>query len=282
MKTIELRRESSGLRATVLPDYGAMIAGLSLKGIDILHMNREMLGLGNVLSGGIPLLFPFAGKSPGDAMVFANREYAMPMHGFAKDLPFVLTEAEPHRCRLVFKDAEMTRIYYYPFRYRFFIDYELDEEGLVTTAIVENTDENAMPIAIGFHPYFRTTDKRSALLSLPVRDYYDYTACGLNGQPVAARLDGDPSLADLYDHVFYSGPGPKMRLDNRADGYQAEIVGDETFAVVTLSTGHRDASCIEPWQSFPNALGRTELVQSVRSGETRRFSYRIRLTAPYS
>ncbi len=275
MKKVELHHDVSGLRAVVLPDYGAMVAELSLNGVDLLHMNYEMLGIGNVLAGGIPLLFPFAGKSLDDAMIFHNRKYAMPMHGFAKDLPFALIEAEAQRCRLALEDNDMTRTYYYPFRYCLAIEYELDGDALAITASIKNNDENAIPFALGFHPYFRTTDKQSALLSLPARDYYDYTACGLNGTPVAARLESDPSLADLYDHVFYQNQGARIRLDNPHDRYRAEIVGDKTFAIVTLSTSHPNASCIEPWQAFPNALGRTEFLQSVHPGETRSFFCRI-------
>jgi galactose mutarotase-like enzyme len=274
MNKITITDKKSDLSAVILPSFGAMVSELKIGEINVLSMNYQMLGLGNVLAGGIPVLFPFAGKTLNDTIVFNEKSYTMPMHGFAKDMPFNIVSQQTNACSLVLSANETITANYFPFDFDLIITYTIDGGSIVTSAEIKNKSQESFPIGIGFHPYFLTTRKAETTFNFNLKHFYDYTN-GLESVPVQGIIESDLKLEKKYDHVFYDQAGLNMSIQNPNDGYEADITTDNSFNIATISTGANNASCLEPWQSFPNVLHRNEYWQWVPVNKSLQFSYKI-------
>lgn len=86
MKGLWLRR--GGLSCLVLPQYGGMVGGVWLGERPVLRLEEGLLGRREALAGGIPLLFPFAGRCAGERVLIDGTHCPMPMHGFVRNHGF--------------------------------------------------------------------------------------------------------------------------------------------------------------------------------------------------
>ena len=143
--------------AGVLPDFGGMVSQLRIDGVDVLFINESLLGIGNVLAGGIPVLFPFAGRCAGNEAFFRDRLYTMPPHGFVKERAFAQKRRWDSGCELYLESSADT-LRLYPYAFALTLRYELVEDALKTTVLLKNCEKVSMPFALGFHPYFRMSD----------------------------------------------------------------------------------------------------------------------------
>lgn len=152
MSLAELSLEHAGVVARVAPGRGAIVTALAVGGRDVLFMDRETLAdPGRSVRGGIPLLFPFAGRLDGDRLVHAGT--AMKQHGFARNKAWTVTDQAPGRLRLALADDAETRAVY-PHAFRLEQTVLLLGDGLQLELLVHNTGREPMPIAPGWHPYF--------------------------------------------------------------------------------------------------------------------------------
>lgn len=265
MRCIELKRGNLG--CLVLPEYGGMVGGLWIDAVQVLRMDKGLLGVGNVLAGGIPLLFPFASRCRDGQIELSGRRYFMPMHGFVKDLPFTVERQQSDECVLGLDVSA-----YPPYAMTVTLTYRLTEQALFTELTAHNFGRIALPIALGFHPYFRVEDRRAARLKVGLDQYWDY----LLNPPRRGALVGAPDLTRDWDHVFV-GDGVNAQLDCPAEGYTARLSADLTFQAVTLCTTQPGAVCVEPWQGLPDALNQG-CARWLGPGCRERFTYRIALT----
>jgi len=273
MKSIVISNER--IQAEILPDFGGMVARLRINGADVLRMDEGLLGVSNTLAGGIPFLFPFVSATPGREAEFKGKKYTMPMHGFAKDLPFDTVRAEDKLCEIRLTSSEVTR-HFYPYEFDLRLIYEIEGDGLKTTMAVKNTGEGEMPYAAGFHPYFLTPDRSKTKFAFGLKEYWNYLAMDESGKPTHGMLEGELHLKDKHDTVFFNGC-PDCEIICEEPAYRARIECGETLNVITICTTQKDASCIEPWQARPGAAHRREECRKLKPGEQQVCAYTIRL-----
>lgn len=276
MKKIEISNER--IHAEILPDFGGVLAHLQINGTEILRMNENMLGVANVLAGGIPLLFPFASATAGNEAKFRGRSYTMPMHGFAKDLPFDVVRAEPGLCELRLLSSEVTRRYY-PYEFDLRLIYTIVGAELHTLLAVQNTGEGEMPFAAGFHPYFRMPDRSKSRFRFGLKEYWNYLDCDANGLPRHGVIGGDLHLKDDHDTVFWNGC-PDCEIICEAPDYRVRLQCAGAFDVITLCTTQAGAACVEPWQARPDAAHRPQECRRLQPGEAGRYEYILQLESP--
>jgi galactose mutarotase-like enzyme len=149
----ELLIERDGVSARVAPARGAIVTALNVAGRDVLFMDRgTLLDAGKSVRGGIPLLFPFAGRLDGDRLAHAGT--LMKQHGFARNKPWAIVERRGDSLRLALEDDADTRRAY-PHQFRIEQAVTLLPRGLQIGLTIRNKGETPMPIAPGWHPYFR-------------------------------------------------------------------------------------------------------------------------------
>ena len=174
---ILLHDEEAGIEAAIAPDKGGELSGLRLQHqgnwVETIYLARDYSPRQG-WTGKAPLLWPATGRNfPPDliarresgevihdgAWTHGGKRYEMPIHGFARDLPWrverVDATADQATARLSLHDTSETRKFY-PFGFLLEVTYTVADGSLAITyrvvASQQNTD--AMPFSIGNHITF--------------------------------------------------------------------------------------------------------------------------------
>src|SRR5690349_16825986 len=104
----ELTIEQAGVAASVAPARGAIVTALRVAGRDVLFMDRgTLLDPAKSVRGGIPILFPFAGRLANDTLLHAGT--TLKQHGFARNRPWTVIERTPTSLRCALDDDAASR-----------------------------------------------------------------------------------------------------------------------------------------------------------------------------
>lgn len=269
MSALFLENEEGTLRAEIVPALGGMIAQLYLEGKELLHIDRQRLQTAPMAAGGIPILFPFASRTADDSYLLNGKRYGMPMHGLVKNDVFAVSSVQGDQVTLWLENSPSWREQYYPFDFRLAVTYRLESNCLETVFAVTNRSLDPMPHSLGWHPYFRATDKKQTSLWQDMQIHYDYVH----------HID-EPGfeLADLsrhWDDVFHSPRKGGFVFADPADGYRVRCVADPEFEALVVCSWLEESICVEPWCGLPNSINSGRLLKWVAAGETR--EYRVKL-----
>ncbi len=243
-----------------------------------------------------PVLFPFIGVQQNGGFFYESRFYAMPKHGFARDLEFTPLRSERSSALFALSDSEETRKVY-PFPFRFEIGYALEGPALSVEYRVYNTGDGPMYFYIGGHTAYNCP-------LLPEERFEDYEVRFSQEEHTKRLLLRDDGMfegtAPLFDgasvlplnHELFSVDAvvpEKLRsrsvtLKSRRSGrgVQLDFDGFETCAVWS-PRGEAPFVCLEPWNGRAPAVGENnELTEKpgilrLGAGETYRVSHRISL-----
>lgn len=220
--------------------------------------------------GGNPLLFPFLGRHRVEGRIGEWRDSAgvvraLPMHGFARDLPFSPTlDIDGRGVRLTLTDNEDTRKQY-PFGFRFEAEYRfVDSRTLDVTLATANTGDAPLPYYAGHHFYFAVphTLRGETTLELPPTVRHRQLEDG----SISAPEPGEPRYtldeARIHDrfHCLQGVPSQPVRLTCAPLGKRIEIdlnrPGSVPWYAVTswTETDRSDFYCVEPWLGLPDAI----------------------------
>ena len=86
----------------------------------------------------------------------------MPMHGLVKNDVFAVGETGENRARLWLENSPSWKAQYYPFDFRLEVEYRLEKNSLTVLFGIENRGDEAMPHYLGWHPFFKSTDKKGS------------------------------------------------------------------------------------------------------------------------
>lgn len=115
-----------------------------------------------------PVLFPFVGALKDSKFIYDGKTYDFKLkHGFARDNEFEVSDKGENFIEFVFSSNEET-IKYYPFNFKFFMRYILNEKTLKIEYRVVNIGNKDMYFSLGAHPAFSMPVGNGIELS----DYY--------------------------------------------------------------------------------------------------------------
>ena len=140
-----------GVHVEVVPARGALVTAVRVDNTDLLYLDRATLEdpTKNV-RGGIPLLFPFAGKLVEETFTLANTK--MKQHGFARNRAWAVTERDAASVQMTLTaDADTRAQWPYDFTAHHTVMVVPDGVQLALT-LIAGTD--ALPVSPGWHPYF--------------------------------------------------------------------------------------------------------------------------------
>jgi aldose 1-epimerase len=182
----------------------------------------------------------------------------------------------------------------YPFLLDTSVTYEVLDDGLDVTHVIENLSDAAAPVAVGAHPYFRIGDVPTAdlMLTVPASTRFELDDSLL---PVAEHpVDGDYDLRegrvlgeiDLNVTLGSLPAGPNSSVLTAPDGRSLEVWQDESFGFVQVYTprnfpglgGERHAVAIEPMTAAPDAFNSGLGLQWVEPGSSVTARWGIRFT----
>ena len=289
-----IKLQSGSATAEILPQRGALISRLYLPNYgDVLWMPNDFQTKKNDWpGGGLPFLFPFAGRVQHDGQVYqyglGTEIFPMPLHGFSWSADWKLLEINPSSAKLLLKaTSETKRIY--PFEFSVVMRILLSDNKINLTVEITNHGpapqftNQKMPVAIGWHPYF-TLANQATRLTLAAKSVHRVTQQGMAG--------------DKLNASDYLGAGPwnlpKQELNSLILGdlleERAELIRQDRRIVlecfpkdlfnyfVTWSNAPSDFLCIEPWMSQPNAVATPTGCRWLASSES--LSAQLTITAP--
>ncbi len=139
----------------IIPDI-CLVSHFQVGAWQVLYRPMET---GNVQRWGLPLMIPnFSRLKNG---IFQEKHTTLPIHGFGRTLPWIVTEQDDTRLSMQLNSSDATRPSY-PYEFTFTAAIAAGEKTLTYTLTMENRSEEVMPIAPGFHPYFAVAQQDKA------------------------------------------------------------------------------------------------------------------------
>ena len=254
LETLRLEDESTGSFVLLAPARGGMVTRFVAGAEPVLFLDETTLAdPGKSVRGGIPILFPIAGKLPGDRYEVGGRTFPMKQHGFARDLPWAVLEestTDGASVTLGLEATDATRAQY-PFEFALRYTYRLRGGVLSVEQRFENRGDTPMPLHPGLHPYFRVPDASKS----GVRIDTDATRALDNrtGREVPVTLPIE--LAGREVDLFLLDHHPRQTTLHRPSLAAVRIAfGEEQALLVVWTLPGRDFVCVEPWRAFPGGL----------------------------
>jgi galactose mutarotase-like enzyme len=254
-------------RVELIPSRGALVTRMSVGGDELLYLDEStVVDPAKNVRGGIPVLFPSAGKLPGDTYPVGRQAYSLPQHGFARKLPWTVRQSEEDLLVVGLTSSAQT-LSQFPWRFDAQLTFSLEGSQLVIDFDVENQDTRPLPVHLGFHPYFFVPQSSKAASSVATAA----TRAWDNRQGKVVPFTGLDLTADevdlhLLDHaeagtVLHRGPG-------RRPVHLSWSLEFQRLVVWTLQG--KDFVCVEPWTASAGALATGQGLIAVAPGE--RFS----------
>ena len=300
-KAVTLTKDLASL--AILPDRGGLLRKLTLvssrgEPVEILWAASDFDATGSGWPmGGMPLLFPFAGRvfHEGQPLRYAlgGEVRHMPLHGFAYGLPWEVLSETPSSltCRLT--DSPGTHALY-PFGFVLETHYTLEAHSLEVKVEIESRGAlepslGAMPVAPGWHPFFRMPFRPLSRLSECVLETSAQHKVRVTQQGAAGKsapfpedaAEKEPRLSDaLYRNLILANhTSPSVRVQDRDSKLTLEIQWDPADAmryVVLWSREGEGFYCVEPWMGLPDPLAAGHRVTWLEKGE--RFSFKTKIS----
>jgi len=246
--------------AQIVPHRGAIVTSLAVGPRQILYLDRETFkDPAKNVRGGIPVLFPFAGKLNDGR--FQPAGTTMNQHGFGRNLPWRLVEQLPELVRVALLSGNETRSQY---PYKFVAEQSLMvlPHGLQLELLICNMDTQPMPVSPGWHPYFScpANQKEKITTSVPGLDIsqfsgekeFDFGAVAPQNGRASFRIPGLGTIALSFN--------PRMRH------------------LQFWSLAGKDFVCIEPFTGPNNTINTNQRID-IPPGEARTFWMRIEIIA---
>lgn len=248
----------------------------------------------NKIRGGNPLLFPFLGRHRVDGQIGRWRDpdgvvRDLPMHGFARDLPFTAQpDADGRAITMTLLSSDATRAGY-PFAFRFAATYRLvDSHTLDVELVTSNLGDTPLPYYAGHHFYFALphAERGATVLDLPPTQRRHQQEDGSISAPETG--DARYTLADarIHDrfHCFDGVPAAPLRITMPGRRHAIEIdlqrPGSIPWYAVTTWTEatQSDFYCVEPWLGLPDAIHNGLGLRHLAPGATETAALRLRVT----
>lgn len=285
---------ASGATAKILSNFGfncySFQPSLGGEPIEVLWSAPDFSsGQSKPSHSGIPILFPFPGRLRGSHLNYQGQTYPLgsddglgnAIHGFVLNRPWRVIEHLPQRATGEFHASidEPGLLRRWPADFRLTVSYEVAGNSLNCQIDVHNPGANALPFALGTHPYFcvplgRGGKAADCRVTVPARAYWELQDMLPSGSKLPA--DGARDLADglrfeqmKFDDVFTdlsSAAGiVRTEINDPHTGRILELTFDDAFAqCVVYNPPHREAICIEPYTAAPDAF--TLEAQGVKTG----------------
>ena len=218
------------------PDRGGIITSLILGGKEILYMDREtLLDTSKSVRGGIPILFPNAGPIEGSQFP------ELKQHGFARTSSAWKCEMQEQEFIETLRANEATKRVF-PFDFELRMRGKLEDNGsfTLTQEVLNLAPNQAMPVAMGLHPYFKVPDaeKRNITFDFPGDDVAEAQA--------QTWMDGGMIALD--------NPTAPLRITLPTIGTLVMNFSKEYEKIWIWSLPGKDFICIEPMMREPGGF----------------------------
>jgi galactose mutarotase-like enzyme len=261
--------------AEVAPSRGGIVTRFAVGSDEILYLDpKTLIDRTQKVRGGIPVLFPIAGRLQDDRYQAKGRSYPMRQHGLARQARWSVINVEEAHLTMEFRsDAATQASFPYAFSYRLTVDIgRAGYRSLVLESAIENLGDEPMPVHMGLHPYFLVPelDKERCFLELAGHKVYD----NVHGEQRVWTGEADLTLPEVDLH--FSDITSGQATLHVAGKQPRRLTFTEPYSAVALWTvSLKDFVCVEPWSAPADALNTGVGLITVQPGETRRGEFVI-------
>jgi aldose 1-epimerase len=287
--SVQLIDKSSGAAAQILVGLGLNCYSfrpmLDGQQVEVLWSEPDFAtGTQRPSGSGIPLMFPFPGRLRGKSLDYEEKTYGLnsgdvagnAIHGYVLDRPWRIIEQAPNQLTAQFQasidDAE--RLACWPADYIVTATYAIHDNTLTLDVLIENpTSSCALPFGFGTHPYFRipldgrttqsSEQSEQCTVRVPAASYWELVDMLPNGEKLrcdpahdlsSGKLFVETQLDDVLTDLTSKDGRISTEIKDASSGRSITMTFDDTFEqCVVYNPPHREAFCIEPITSVPNA-----------------------------
>lgn len=242
-----------------------------------------------------PILFPNVGKTYQNQILIDGTVYPTSQHGFARDQVFTCVESSADEALLMLEASKETKKVY-PYEFKLYIHYRLQEKELKVEWRVENCDERTMYFTIGGHPAFRFSrrgeKKEDYVLKFPGKETLTYslldpaTGTGRPETQYVLKLTDEifPLTEEMFakDALIFDDSQIEEAWICHKDGTPYVGIRGEGFANFGIwSVKDAPFVCLEPWAGrcddygFAEDISRKKGIISLRAKDIFVKSYNI-------
>jgi aldose 1-epimerase len=318
MKTVDnvevvvLADDTRGMEVLIAPSLGMNSYSFTIHGKQV--MWAPFTSPANVQGAsmyGNPLLWPWANRIDGMSYTFEGRKYNFnpglgnvrpgpantPIHGlFVREKRWkvaapVANAASASVTASIDFHAYPELAAQFPFAHTFSMTYSLRDGALEIETRIDNKSASAMPVSLGYHPYFKMagTPREQWTVDLPATTRYQLTERLVpNGttepNPYPASIPLNQTLLDDVFGGLKRDPDGYARITVRAGAQSLAIeYGPGYDIAVVYAPKGRDFLCVEPMTAITNAFNATAAgwykgLPVIAAGQSWSATYRIRPT----
>jgi galactose mutarotase-like enzyme len=298
---IALSAPEAGVEAVFAPQIGMIGCSLTHEGDELLHHRGGLAryeATGSTM--GVPLLHPWANRLGGLSYSAAGRAVELdpdmdrlrtdpndlPIHGVVNASPYwellgadAGEESASLAAQLDF-GAHPEYLEAFPFPHGIRIDATLSHGTLTVRTTVAASDESAVPLSFGYHPYLARPDVPRAHwhVDIPLTERLVLDERMI---PTGATETVDPFSGPLGERTFDDGfagaeDGTTFALSGGGRRIEVELASGYSFAQV-YAPASEDTICFEPMTAPSDALRSGRDLGMVPPGESRSATFAIRV-----
>lgn len=245
---------------------GRLTVEISPKGAELQSvrlLGKERLYQGDSFAWGrrAPILFPSCGRLKNGVYTYGGKQYAMNMHGFARDSVFTCEKVSETEAVFTLSDSEETQKIY-PFAFLLSVIFTLKGDSLFIKMRVENKDEKEISFGIGSHEGFiLEEDLTEYALVFPEAEDIDCHMVNIKNGLLKDSYDcfGKAlTRLPLHDGLFVHDTLVLDRIKSREVAlYKGETkilsMAYDAPALMVWTVPKAPLLCLEPWHGQPDS-----------------------------
>ena len=245
-----------------------------------------------------PNLFPIIGSLKDDTMTFEGSSYNMTKHGIIRNNTDIKLEAQTNTTLSFSLLYSEDTLKLYPFKFKFTIAFELIENTIKVTHIVENLDDKTVYFSVGGHPAFKcpiyeNEDYTDYYLEFEQKETAESYALNMdlglvtdNSFPIISDHDKIPLHYDLFNKdalIFKDLKSRKVALKSKTNGTILTVNYPGFPYLGIWAKPNANYVCIEPWlgvadhENHNQDFKTKEGIQTLDSKQTFKASYVIEI-----
>lgn len=285
-KTLTMRLDESNSLFEIAPNQGGRIVKLIIDNQEII---TEPSGISYSDSYAAALLFPFPNRVEDGVYNFDNKVYQLncnqvkehnALHGLIYNQTFEIVNQFQNKEKLVLDlkyIADGTNEGF-PFKYEVHVSYQLKGHSFTCEMKVTNIDAHPFPFALGWHPYFFTSEKETSTLQFKSKNQlinnHRNIPVEVKSRSEAVTLKFDQCYDDCFElatkTVHFKTPEYHLTLEFENPSNYLQIYTPENENVIAIEP------MTAPANSFNNGLG----LQILEAGASHIESWVLNIVKP--